>query len=238
MSVRGGRTRGLRRPHPPLIRQTSGDDSETQDERTPSDPQSPYRPVLPHEPGYSEFDTPVASAIVRGEIFHTDAYTRPESPVGNPYGRPVDHMDCSTAADDAHVERQVSPAGGDDVEQGHDPHETVQPESEDITQPDSEDVAQPEAPDFPELKEREVWTIGMFRVITNDGGSTKPGWAMVPPKKNFFFFGKNRSKTNKQIKRKKQSLVLILVIWPSPKKIRALFLDCMDISNKCFWPYS
>jgi hypothetical protein len=199
MSVRGGRTRVLRRPHPPLIRQTSGDDSETQDERTPYDPQSPYRPVLPHEPDYSEFDTPVASAIVRGEIFHTDAYTRPESPVGNPYGRPVDHMDCSTAADDAHVERQVSPAGGDDVEQGHDPHETVQPESEDITQPeseditqpeseditqpDSEDVAQPEAPDFPELKECEVWTIGMFRVITNDGGSTKPGWAMVTQKK-------------------------------------------------------
>jgi hypothetical protein len=236
MSVRGGRTRVLRRPHPPLIRQTSGDDSETQDERTPYDPQSPYRPVLPHEPGYSEFDTPVASAIVRGEIFHTDAYTRLESPVGNPYGRPVDHMDCSTAADDAHVERQVSPAGGDDVEQGHDPHETVQPESEDITQPDSEDVAQPEAPDFPELKEREVWTIGMFRVITNDGGSTKPGWAMVTQKKKKN--GKNRSKRNKQIKIKKQSLVLILVIWLSPKEIRALFLDCMDISNKCFWPYS
>ena len=184
MSVRGGRTRVLRRPHPPLIRQTSGDDSETEDERTPYDPQSPYRPVLPHEPGYSEFDTPVASAIVRGEIFHTDAYTRPESPVGNPYGRPVDHMDCSTAADDTHVERQVSPAGPDDVEQGDDPHETVQPESEDITQPDSDDVAQPEIIDFPELKDREVWTIGMFRVITNDRGSTKPGWAMVPtPKK-------------------------------------------------------
>jgi hypothetical protein len=237
MSVRGGRTRVLRRPHPPLIRQTSGDDSETQDERTPYDPQSPYRPVLPHEPGYSEFDTPVASAIVRGEIFHTDAYTRPESPVGNPYGRPVDHMDCSTAADDAHVERQVSPAGGDDVEQGHDTHETVQPESEDITQPDSEDVAQPEAPDFPELKEREVWTIGMFRVITNDGVSTKPGWAMVTQKKKKKI-GKNRSKRKKQIKIKKQRLVLILDIWLSPKEIRALLLDCMDISNKCFSPYS
>jgi hypothetical protein len=183
MSVRGGRTRVLRRPHPPLIRQTSGDDSETEDERTPYDPQSPYRPVLPHEPGYSEFDTPVASAIVRGETFHTDAYTRAESPVGNPYGRPVDHMDCSTAADDAHVERQVAPAGGDDVEQGHDTHETVQPESEDITQPDSEDVAQPEAPDFPELKEREVWTIGMFRVITNDCKALNWGGPWSPPKK-------------------------------------------------------
>jgi hypothetical protein len=186
MSVRGGRTRGLRRPHPPLIRHTSGDDSESQDERTPSDSQSPYRPVLPHEPGYSEFDTPMASAIVRGEIFHTDPYIRLESPVGNPYGPPVDHMDCSTAADDAHVERQVSPAGGDDVEQGDDPHETIQLESEDITQTDSEDIAQPDAPDFPELKEHEVWTIDMFR--------------------------------------KKQSIVLILVIWPSPKKIRALVI--------------
>jgi hypothetical protein len=180
MSVRGGRTRGLRRPHPPLIRQTSGDDSESQDERTPSNSQSPYRPVLPHEPGYSEFDTPIASAIVRGEIFHTDPYIRLESPVGNRYGPPVDHMDCSTAAYDAHVERQVSPAGRDDVEQGDDPHETIQPESEDITQTDSEDIARPDAPDFPELKEHEVWTIGMFR--------------------------------------KNQSIVLILVIWPSPKK--------------------
>jgi hypothetical protein len=181
MSVQGGRTRGLRHPHPPLIRQTSGDDSESQDQRTPSDPQSAYQLVLPHEPGYSEIDTPMAFAIVRGKIFQTDAYTRPESPVGNPYGRLVDYIDCSTTADDAHVERQVSPAGGDDIEQGDDPHETVQPELEDITQTDSEDVAQPEATDFPELKDHEVWTIGMFRVITNDGESTKPGWAMVPP---------------------------------------------------------
>jgi hypothetical protein len=112
MSVRGGRTRGLRRPHPPLIWQTSGDDSESQDERTPSNSQSPYRPVLPHEPGYSEFDTPMASAIVKGDIFHADPYIR----VGNP-------------------------VGGDDVEQGDDPHETIQPESEDITQTDSEDIA-------------------------------------------------------------------------------------------------
>jgi hypothetical protein len=87
----------------------------------------------------------------------------------------------TTADDDAHVERQVSPAGGDDVDQGDDPHDIPQPESEDITQTDSEDVAQPEAPAFPELKEHEVWTIGMFRPITNDGGRRGPGWAMVPP---------------------------------------------------------
>jgi hypothetical protein len=76
--------------------------------------------------------------------------------VGNPYGPPVDYMDCSTTADDTYVERQVSPAGGDDVDQGDDSHETVQPELEDITQTDSEDVAQLEAPDFPELNDREV----------------------------------------------------------------------------------
>jgi hypothetical protein len=71
----------------------------------------------------------------------------------------------------------------------------------------------------------------MMGAALNRGGP----WSPQKKKKNF---GKNRSKTNKQIKRKKQSLVLILVIWLSPKKIQALFLDCMDISNKCFWPYS
>jgi hypothetical protein len=47
---------------------------------------------------------------------------------------------------------------------------------------------------------------------------------------------KNISKKNKQIKRKKQSLVLILVIWPPSKKIRALFLDFMDIYVNFFGP--
>jgi hypothetical protein len=61
----------------------------------------------------------------------------------------------------------------------------------------------------------------MFRVITNDGGSTKLGWAMVTPK-NKKNIGKNRSKRKKQIKIKKQRLVLILDIWLSPKDIRAL----------------
>jgi hypothetical protein len=193
MSVRGGKTRGIRRPHPALIRQTSDDDSQSPDLRTPVDPQSGYRPVLPHEPGYSEFDTPVSgysefdtpvsAAIVRGETF-LRASTRPESPVGNPYGMPVEDMDCSTAADDAHVERQVSPARGDDVDQGDDPHDIPQPESEDIMQTDSEDVAQPDqAPAFPELREHEVWTIGMFRLITNVGGRGDRGgpWSPPPP---------------------------------------------------------
>ena len=69
MSVRGGKTRALRRPHPALIRQMSDDDSQSPDLCTPVDPQLGYRPVLPHEPGYSEFDTPVSAAIVRGETF-------------------------------------------------------------------------------------------------------------------------------------------------------------------------
>jgi hypothetical protein len=144
MSVWGGKTRGPRRPHPLLIRQMSGDDSESQDLRTSYDPQSGYRPVLPHEPGYSEFDTPVSAAIVRGETIFRDS-TQPESPVGNPYGPDVEYMDCSTAANDAHVEQQVSPAGGDDVNEGDDPHDVPQPESKDNTQTDSEDVAQPDA---------------------------------------------------------------------------------------------
>ena len=35
--------------------------------------------------------------------------------------------------DDAHVERQVSPAGGDDVDHGDDPHDIPHPKSEDVT---------------------------------------------------------------------------------------------------------
>jgi hypothetical protein len=86
--------------------------------------------------------------------------------MGNPYGPPVEYFQRTTADDDAHVERQVSPAGGDDVDHGNDPHNIPQPKSEDITQTESEDIAQPEAPALPKLKENEVWTIGMFRPIT------------------------------------------------------------------------
>jgi hypothetical protein len=103
--------------------------------------------------------------------------------MGNPYGPPVEYLQRTTADDDAHVERQVSPAGGDNVDHGDDPHDIPQPESEDITQADSEDVAQPEAPALLVLKEHEVWTIGMFRPITNDGGRGDRGGPWFPPKK-------------------------------------------------------
>jgi hypothetical protein len=66
-------------------------------------------------------------------------------------------LERTTADDDTHVEWQVSPDGGDDVDHGDDSH--------DIPQLDSKDIAQPEAPALPVLKENEVWTIGMFRRI-------------------------------------------------------------------------
>jgi hypothetical protein len=53
-------------------------------------------------------------------------------------------------------ERQVSPAGGDDVDHGDDPHDIPQPESEDITQTESEDITQPKASALPVLKENEI----------------------------------------------------------------------------------
>jgi hypothetical protein len=132
---------------------------------TPFDPQSGYQPVLPHESGYSEFNIPLAAAIVRGETVFRDK-TRPESPVGNPYGPHVEYLQRTTANDDAHLEWQVSPTGGDDVDHGNDPPDIPQLESEDITQIDSKDIAQPKALALPVLKENEVWTIGMFRPIT------------------------------------------------------------------------
>jgi hypothetical protein len=75
--------------------------------------------------------------------------------VGNPYGLLVGCLECTTADDSAHVERQVSLDGRDDVNHGDDSH--------DISQPDSEDITQPEVLALPVLKENKVWTIGMFR---------------------------------------------------------------------------
>jgi hypothetical protein len=149
MSVRGGKTRGLKHPHSAL-RQTSGDDSQSQDMHTSFDPQSGYRPVLPHEQGYSEFDTPLAAAIIRGETILRDR-TGLESPMGNPYGPPMEYFQRTTADDDAHMERQVSLAGGDDVDHGDDPHDIPQPKSEDITQTESEDIPQLKSEDLTPL---------------------------------------------------------------------------------------
>jgi hypothetical protein len=63
--------------------------------------------------------------------------------VATPYDPPVEYLQHTTADDDAYVEWQVSPARGDDVDHGDDPHDIPQPESEDITQTESEDIAQP-----------------------------------------------------------------------------------------------
>jgi hypothetical protein len=73
----------------------------------------------------------------------------------------------------------------------------------------------------------------MMGAALNRGGPRSP-----KKKKKNNFLEKIEVKQINKLNEKKQSLVLILVIWLSPKKIRALFLDCMDISNKCFWPYS
>ena len=66
-------------------------------------------------------------------------------------------MDHTTTYDDAHVEQQVYPDKGDNMDHGD--------ASQDIPQPDLEDIPQPEAPTLLVLKEKEVYTIGMFRHI-------------------------------------------------------------------------
>jgi hypothetical protein len=60
--------------------------------------------------------------------------------VGNPYSR-VEFMDHTTMYDDAHVERQVSPDEGDDVDHGDD--------SQDIPQPIQRIYHSPKAPTLP-----------------------------------------------------------------------------------------
>ena len=164
MSIRGGKTRGLQRPQSALG-PTTGDDSRgIQDVRTAHAPQPGYRPLLPHEQGYSEFDTPGAAAIVMG-LPHP--YRPTESPLGNPYvyGPPEGCLEHTITDDDAHVEQQASPVEGHDVDNGADPEDIPHHESEDVTQPPSEDRAQSEGPALPVLKENEVWTIGIFTPI-------------------------------------------------------------------------
>jgi hypothetical protein len=66
MSIRGGKTMGLKRPHS-VLRQTTGADNQPHDMSTTIDSQLGYRPVLPHVPGFSEFDTPLAATITEGQ---------------------------------------------------------------------------------------------------------------------------------------------------------------------------
>jgi hypothetical protein len=107
----------------------------------------------------------MVAAIIMGETVPRDKIG-PESLVGNPYGPLEEHLQHTTADDDAHVEQQASPVGGDDVDHGDNPHDIPQPESKDIIKTDSEDIAQLDAPALPRLKEKEVWTIGMFKPLT------------------------------------------------------------------------
>ena len=124
MSIRGGKIKGLKLP--PSMRQTTGDDSQSQDIRTLLMPQSGYRPVLPHEQSTLEFDSLMDAAIMMEQ---PDPYRpQPESPAGNPHGPMVGCLEHTIAYDDVHAERQVSPYGGDDVDHGDDSHDTPQPD--------------------------------------------------------------------------------------------------------------
>jgi hypothetical protein len=61
------------------------------------------------------------AAIVMGQ---PDPYRpQPESLVGNPYGPTVGYLERTTADDNAHVEWQVSPNEGDNVDHGDDPRD-------------------------------------------------------------------------------------------------------------------
>jgi hypothetical protein len=123
MSIRSGKTRGQKRTL--SMRQTTGDDSQSQDIYTLLMLHSGYRPTLPHEQSTFEFDCPMDTAIVMGQ---PDPYRpRVKSPVGNQYGPPVGCLERTTADDDTHVEWQVSPDGGDDVDHGDDSHDIPQP---------------------------------------------------------------------------------------------------------------
>jgi hypothetical protein len=116
-------------------------------------------PLLPRSQGidqYSHMSRVISSSTTRW---------MPLSLWGNPFGPTMGCLERTIADDDAHVEWQVSPDEGDDVDNGDDPLDIPQPESKDIAQPELEDIAQPEVPALPMLKENEVWTIGMFRPI-------------------------------------------------------------------------
>jgi hypothetical protein len=114
--------------------------------RTPLDSQSGYRPILPHEPGYYQFDSLMDAAIVTRQL---DPYRpRPQSLVDNPYVPTMGCLERTTVDAHAHVERQVSPDGGDDVDHGDDQHDIPQTDSADIAQPQLEDIAQSKSEDI------------------------------------------------------------------------------------------
>jgi hypothetical protein len=94
----------------------------------------------------------------------------PNTPGTNPYSRPG-NMDRGTTSEAADIQPQLpTHQTGGDV---GDSHELPPPDSQEVPQPDShevppfesEDIPHPEDPVLLELKENELWTIGMFGCI-------------------------------------------------------------------------
>jgi hypothetical protein len=161
MSIRGGKTIGQKQP---LI----GDDSQPDgDICTMIRQLIPATTRCPHDDTQYEVDSQDRRIITMQPIGST---LLPDTLRTNPYSRPG-NMDRGTTSEDADMEPQLpTHQTGGDV---GDSHDLPPPDSQDVPLPDSyevppsasEDIPHPKDPVLPELKENELWTIGMFGCI-------------------------------------------------------------------------
>jgi hypothetical protein len=153
MSIRGGKTRGQKRP---LI----GDDSQPDgDIRTMIRRLIPASTRCPHDDTQYELDSQDLRIVSNQP--HPSALL-PDTPGTNPYSRPG-NMDRGTTSEDADMEPQLPThqTGGNVGES----QEVPLSDSHEVPPSESDDISHHEDPVLPKLTEKELWTIGMFGCI-------------------------------------------------------------------------
>ena len=158
MSTRGGKTKGQKRP---LI----GDNSQLDgDIRNMIKRLVPASTRCPHDDTQYELESEDLRIVAMQPV----GYIRsPDTPGTNPYSRPG-NMDQGTTSEATDIQPQLpTHRTGGDV---GDSHDLPPPDSQEVPLPDSHEVPPSESEDIPhsedlvlpELKENELWTIGMF----------------------------------------------------------------------------
>jgi hypothetical protein len=161
MSIRGGKTRGQKRP---LI----SDDSQPD-----GDIRTMIRRLIPATMRCSRDDTQYELDLQDRRIITMQpvgSILLPDTPRTNPYSRPR-NMDWGTTFEDANMEPQLPTHQiGGNVGDSHnllplDSQEVPLPNSHEVPPSASEDIPHPEDSILPELKENELWMICMFGCI-------------------------------------------------------------------------
>ena len=161
MSIRGEKTREQKRP---LI----GDDNQLDgDIRTMIRRLIPTTTRCPRDDTQYELDTQDTHIVSMQPVGYT---LLPDTLGTNPYSWPR-NMDQGTTSEDADMEPQLpTHQTSGDVGDSHDlpppdSQEVLLLNSHEVPPSESKDIPHPEDPVLPELKENELWTIGMFGCI-------------------------------------------------------------------------